>query len=67
MDDVLLGDRRFLIVCTKNAELRMGENELFVRRERSGGLEVTDRLFSAVGEKSIDFLKILYRLFRKTL
>ena len=33
----------------------------------SGGLEGTERLFSAVGENSIDFLKILYRLFRKTL
>ena len=39
----------------------------FVRRKRSGGLEVTERLSHAVGEKSIDFLKILYRLFRKTL
>ena len=32
-----------------------------------GGWEVTDRLYSAVRENSIDFLKKLYRLFRKTL
>ena len=38
-----------------------------VRRERSGGWEVTNRLYGAVGENSIDFLKILYRLFRNTL
>ena len=41
MDDVLLGDGRFLIICTKE----------------------TERLFSAVGENSIDFPRILYRLF----
>ena len=45
----------------------MGVIGSFVRRNRSGGWEVTNRLYGAVGENSIDFLKILYRLFRKTL
>ena len=44
----------------------MGCNGSFVGRKRSGGWEVTDRLYGAVGEKSIDFLKILYRLFSDT-
>ena len=39
----------------------------FVRRKRGGGLEGRERLYGAVGENSIDFLKILYRLFWKTL
>ncbi len=39
----------------------------FVRRYRSGEWVVTERLYVAVREKSIDFRKILYRLFRKTL
>ena len=38
-----------------------------VRRYRNGGWEVSERLYGAVGEKSIDFRKKLYRLFRKTL
>ena len=54
-------------VCMKESEWRMGGIGAFVRRNRSGGWEVTNRLYGAVGEKSIDFLKILYRLFRKTL
>lgn len=39
----------------------------FVRRYRSGGWEETERLYVAVREKSIDFLKILYRLSGNTL
>ena len=46
---------------------RLGGIGAFVRRNRSGGWEEADRLYGAVGENSIDFLKILYRLFRKTL
>ena len=60
----------------------MGGNESFVRRKRSGGWEETGvfvryirsggwkgtvRFYGAVGENSIDFWTILYRLFRKTL
>ena len=44
----------------------MGVIGSFVRRNRSGGWEVTNRLYGAVGENSIDFLKILYRLFSDT-
>ena len=61
-------------VYTNETERRMGGNGADVRRIRSGewvkwgkGWEETDRLYGAVGEKSIDFLEILYRLFRKTL
>ena len=36
-------------------------------RKQSGEWEVTKHFYGAVGENSIDFLKILYRLFRKTL
>ena len=36
-----------------------------VRGKRNGGWEVSDRLSYAIGEKSIDFRKILYRLFWK--
>ena len=39
----------------------------FVRRKLSGEWEGTERLYGAVREKSIDFLKILYRLSGKTL
>ena len=46
---------------------KMRGSGAFVRRYRSEGWEVTDRLYGAFGEKSIDFRKILYRLFRKTL
>ena len=45
----------------------MGGGGAFVRRKRSEGWEVSERLYGAVGEKSIDFRKILYRLFQKTL
>ena len=34
---------------------------------QSGVWEDAEHLYGAIGEKSIDFLKILYRLFRKTL
>ena len=67
---VLHGDRtedgRFLIVCTKETEWGMGGDGAFVRRNRSGGWEVSECLSDAVGEKSIDFLKKLYRLFPDT-
>ena len=43
---------------------RIGGVESVVRGKRNGGWEVSDRLSYAIGEKSIDFLKILYRLFR---
>ena len=46
---------------------RIGGVESVVRGKRNGGWEVSDRLSYAIGEKSIDFRKILYRLFRKTL
>ena len=36
-------------------------------RKWSGGWEVTNRLYSAVGENSIDFFGKLYRLSGKTL
>ena len=39
----------------------------FVRRKRSWGWEDAEWMYGAVGENSIDFLKKLYRLFRKTL
>ena len=58
---------RIQIVYMKKSEQRMLGNGSFVRRNRSGGWEGTERLYGAVGEKSIDFWKILYRLFRKTL
>ena len=67
MDDVLLGDGRFLIVCTKETERRIVGNESFVRRKWDEGWEGTERLYGAVREKSIDFRKILYRLLEKTL
>ena len=46
---------------------RMGGVGAVVRRKRSGGWEASERLSHVIGETSIDFLKILYRLFRKTL
>ena len=45
----------------------MGVIGSFVRRNRSGGWEVTNRLYGAVGENSIDFLEKLYRLSSDTL
>ena len=39
---------------------------MFVRYIRSEGWEVSERLYGAVGENSIDFRKILYRLFPDT-
>ena len=45
----------------------VGGNKAFVWRYQSGGWEGTERMYGAVGENSIDFRKILYRLFRKTL
>ena len=36
-------------------------------RKKGVCAEETERMYGAVGENSIDFLKILYRLFRKTL
>ena len=45
----------------------MGGNKAFVRRNQSGGWKVTDRLYGAAGEKSIDFFGKLYRLSEKTL
>ena len=41
----------------------LGADRPLVRRERSEGREVSDRLYGPVGEKSIDFLGKLYRLF----
>ena len=41
----------------------LGADRPLVRRERSEGREVSDRLYGAVGEKSIDFSRIPYRLF----
>ena len=45
----------------------MGGNGSFVRRKQSGIWVGRERMYGAVGENSIDFWKILYRLFRKTL
>ena len=71
MDRLLHGDGtedgRGRCGCTKEVEQGMGGNGSFVGRERSEGREVSERLYGAVGENSIDFLKILYRLFRETL
>ena len=47
--------------------LKMDEYRSFIPKKRSSGWEGTERLYSAVGENSIDFLKILYRLSVKTL
>ena len=41
----------------------MGGDRSFVRRKRSGGWKGTVRLYGAFGENSIDFPRILYRLF----
>ena len=75
-------DGKHRIVYTKESERWMRGVRSFVRRKRSGGWEVTNRLYegngakdgggtkrmySAVGEKSIDFLKKLYRPSGKTL
>ena len=46
---------------------RMGGIGSFVPWKWNGGWEVSDRLYGAVREKSIDFQKILSRLFGKTL
>ena len=43
---------------------KMSEYRSVVRRKRSGGWEESDRCSYAVREKSIDFLKILYRFVR---
>ncbi len=74
MGDDVAKDGAYRIVCTKETERRMGDIVAedggigsFVRRKRGGGLEGRERLYGAVGENSIDFLKILYRLFRKNL
>ena len=42
---------------------KMGGCKAFLRRKRNGGWEVTERLYRAVGENSIDFSRIPYRLF----
>ena len=60
-------DGRYRSVCTEESEQRMGGNGAFVRRKWSGGWAGAERLFSATGEKSIDFLEKLYRLFSDTL
>ena len=53
-------------ICEEKGQ-GMGGNESFIRRIRSRGWKGTEHLSYAVGEKSIDFRKILYRLFWKTL
>lgn len=47
-------------------ERKMEGTGSVVRRNRSGGWEVSECLSDAVGEKTIDFLKKLYRLFPDT-
>ena len=47
--------------------LNSAPSHKFLSRELSGGWEEAERMYGAVREKSIDFRKILYRLFRKTL
>ena len=54
------------VVCTKESERRIGGGRLVVPWQRSGGWEVSERMYGAVGENSIEFLKILYRLFPDT-
>ena len=44
----------------------MGGIGAFVRRKWGEVWEVTERMYGAIGENSIDFLKILYRLFPDT-
>ena len=46
---------------------RMGGCRSVVPWQRSGGWVGTERMYGAVGENSIDFLKILYRLSENTL
>ena len=65
-EEVRIGDARKRALCTKKPERRIGGDGAFVRRKRSGGWEVTDRLSYAVGENSIDFSRIPYRLFPNT-
>ena len=60
-------DGRKWIGCPIATERRMGGCGSVVPWKWNGGWEVTDRLYGAVGEKSIDFQKILSRLFGKTL
>ena len=62
-----VADRRIQIVYTEKAKWGMGGRWAFVQRKRSEVWEVTNCLYGAVREKSIDFRKILYRLFQKTL
>ena len=60
-------NRRYRIVCTKETERQMGDIGSFVRKKRNGGWEGTERMYGAAREKSIDFSRILYRLFSDTL
>ena len=60
-------DGRGRSVSTQAMESGMGNVVAGNGRKWSGGWEGTDRLYGTVGENSIDFLKILYRLFLKTL
>ena len=55
-EDVLLGEGRFLIVCTKETERKMGGCGAFVRRKRSGGWEVTNRLYEGNGAEDVRLL-----------
>ena len=45
MGGVVAKDERCQCFCTKVAEWRMGDDGPFVRREQSGGWEVTGRLY----------------------
>ena len=45
MCGVVAKDERCQCFCTKVAEWRMGDDGPFVRREQSGGWEVTGRLY----------------------
>ncbi len=45
---------------------KMSEYRSVVRRKRSGGWEGMERMYGAVGENSIDFPRIPYRLFPDT-
>ena len=59
--------RTFALFSTEEAEQLYVDHGAFLPYEQIVAPTPFERLFSAVGENSIDFLKILYRLFSETL
>ena len=60
-------DGRERIVCTKNAERRMGENGAFVRRKKNEGWEDAERLNGGIGADVWCSRRKVYRLSENTL